>query len=86
MNEVKKILIFLFSSYRECELFFNKHKIQIPKQFNDTKDELLHIIDDNQNFIDNFIEITNEDKDRISKTDLFECYKSVYPNKYITER
>ena len=66
--------------------YIKKDKLQIPRQFIDTKDELLHIIDDNQNFIDNFIIITDNDKDRISKTDLFECYKSVYPNKYITER
>jgi hypothetical protein len=66
--------------------YINKQKIAIPKQFNDTKNEILHIIDDNQNFIDNFLEITNAEKDRISKTDMFECYKSVFTNKFITER
>jgi hypothetical protein len=66
--------------------YINKQKISIPKQFIDTKDEILHIIDDNQNFIDNCIEITDADKDRISKIDLFESYKGMFPNKYITER
>ena len=58
----------------------------VLKQLIDTKDEILHIIDDNANLVDNHIEITDNDKDRISKADLFEYYKSVYPQKYITER
>jgi len=64
----------------------NGQKIDFSKSINfkNTTSIITGSSDDIQDFIDKNIEVTNDCKDRISKTELLESFKSVYPKKFMS--
>jgi hypothetical protein len=59
-------------------------KIKYSDNFIETKSTIVSTNDTTQDFIDSYIKITNEDKDRIGKLEMMRLFKIMYPQKFIS--
>lgn len=59
-------------------------KYQQPENFRKTKNEVMVNNDIIQDFIDKCIIMTNNEKDRIGKNEMYDLFKEEYPKKYLT--
>jgi len=55
-----------------------------PEDFDKAKDEIVMTNDTFQDFIDGHLVITGNDKDRISKNDMLNLFRDVYPKKHMS--
>lgn len=62
----------------------NKIKYHQTENFKKTKSEVMCNNDIIQDFLDKSIIITNNDKDRIGKNEMYDLFKEEYPKKYLT--
>lgn len=73
----------ILASY--CHSWLKGEQIKYSKNFQDTKDTVLATNDHIQDFIDFQLKKTDSDKNRIGKSQMMSLYKSMYPNKYLSE-
>lgn len=64
----------------------NGEKIVYSENFKDTKSSIVSTNDTTQDFIDATLILTNEDKDRIGKTEMMALFKEMYPQKFINQQ
>ena len=57
----------------------DKNKYPRTENFDETKNKVVNLNDTIQEFIDNYLEITKNDNDRISKNELYELFLSTNP-------
>jgi hypothetical protein len=62
----------------------NGEEINYSENFVDTKSSIVTTNDTTQDFIDSNLVITDEDKDRIGKTEMLALFKAMYPQKFIS--
>lgn len=60
-------------------------KIELPKEFTETANDIIDSNDHIKDFVDDYFTITKNEDDRIHKLDMLNFFNKIYPNKFLKD-